>query len=106
MVFVRNYREHAGCDSWFAITARFALHKDEFDVVFYYCVGFIGLSQETSSVSGCLENCIGYLVPNDRREIIVADLSAMFLDRRMKRNNGMSTVVLSARQTDIADHAD
>ena len=96
--------QHPRCHRWLAISARLPFHQDEFDVVFDDRVRFVWLSEERRPVLDLVHR-VGDLVPNDRGQIIEANLPAMLLDRRMKRNDRMASVVFSPRETNVAHHA-
>jgi hypothetical protein len=45
-------------------------------------------------------------MPDDRREVVKADPTAVLLDRGVKRNDRVATLVLSAGKADVAHNAD
>ncbi len=44
-------------------------------------------------------------MPDDRREIVVADMATMLLNRGMKGNNSVPAVILAAGQANVANDA-
>src|SRR6266702_5968554 len=82
-----DHAEHSSGERWRAIAARFALHQDEFNVVLDDRVRLVRLPEKTASVARRLINRVGDLVPDDRREIGETQMTAMLLDRRVKRND-------------------
>ncbi len=104
IIFCPNYAEQfRGC-IWFSITTRLSQHQNELDVILDDRVWLVWFSEKTTC-STRFVHCIRYLVPNDWREIVEPDLSALFLNRRMQGNNRMSPVILSPRQTNIPYNA-
>jgi hypothetical protein len=89
-----------------AITPRFPLHQDKLDVILDDGIRFVWLAQEATTTVFDLVSNICDLVPNNRSEVVISDLTAAFLDGCVQRNNGMSSVILAAGQTHISDHAD
>ena len=80
MVGIPNDAEYARCDRWTAIPAWLALHQDVFDIVLDDGIRLVRLSQKRSAISGHFVDGIRNFVPNDRREIIEAEVPAMLLD--------------------------
>ena len=51
-------------------TRRVSFHQNKFYVILDDTIGFIWFSEESCSIAASLVDRIGYLVPNDRREIV------------------------------------
>src|SRR5688500_17465355 len=69
-----------------AITARFSLHKYELKIVFYDGIRLVGFAQKRRAVALRLEYSVRNLVPDDRRQVIVANVAAVLLNGCMERN--------------------
>src|SRR5712692_68769 len=89
-----------------AIASGFPLHEDEFNIILDDRVRFIWFSQKTRAVALDLVLRVGDLVPDDRRQIVKTHRPAMFLNRSVKRDDGVSAIVLLARQAHVPDYAD
>jgi len=87
------------------IAAGLPFHQNEFNVIFYYGIWFVGLAKERRTAFDLVCG-VGYLVPDDGREVIEAQLSAVLLDGRMEGHNGVPPAVFSSREADVADYAD
>ena len=88
-----------------SITAGLPLHQDEFDIVLDHGVWFVRLAEEARAVPLHLVDGIGDLMPDDRSQVVVADLATMSLNRRVQRDDGVATFVLAARQANVTHHA-
>jgi len=99
-----DHAQHAGGNGGLAVAARLALHEDELDVVLDDRVRLVGLAQKTGAVLHLIGR-VGDLVPDDRGQIVEADLAAALLDRGMERDHGMPALVLAPRQADVAHDA-
>ncbi len=104
MVFRRYYAKKPRSEIGFAITAGFALHQNEFDVIFYYRIWFIGFAKEITPVGDFIGG-IGYFMPNNRGKIVKPDPSAMFLYRGMKWNNRVAPFIIFSRKANIPHDA-
>lgn len=89
-----------------SVASRFSFHQDELDIVLDNGIRFIWFSEEAGPIARDFEGGVGDFVPDDRREVIEADFSAMFLDGGVEGDNGVAAVVFSAREADVADNAD
>ena len=103
VAFDWNYAQQSSRIGGTAVATWLALHQDELDVVLDYGIRLVGLAEKSAAAIVHLMHDVGNLVPNDRRQIVEADGSTVFLDRGMQRNHGMPSVVFSAGQTDVAD---
>jgi hypothetical protein len=77
-----------------AVSTGLALHQNKLDIVLDYGIRLVGFA-EKSAPAGNLVVRIGDLVPDDRREVVEADLLAVVLNRRVKRDDSMPAVVFS-----------
>ena len=93
MVCIRYDGQHSRGQRRFPISPRFALHQDELNVVLYDGIGFIRFPQKTGSVAGGLKRGIGNLVPDNRRQIVITNLSTVVLNRGVKWNDRVSPVI-------------
>ena len=81
LVSVRGYHTQHPCrNTRAAVSAGLPLHKDEFDVIFDYSIGLVGLAKKSAAITLGLINGVGYLVPDNRSEVAEPDPPAMFLD--------------------------
>jgi hypothetical protein len=96
LVTVRgNNAEYSRSDAWAAISPGLALHEDEFNIVLHDSIRLVGLAQETAPIALRLIHGVCDLVPDDGSQVAEPDPPAMFLNRCMKRHNGVFTLVLA-----------
>ena len=88
----------------FPVAARLALHQDELDIVLDDRVRFIGFPEELAAVAYLVVG-VRNLVPNDRVEVVKAEMPASHGNICMQRDNEM-TPVSAARQAHVADNTD
>ena len=88
-----------------AVAARLALHEDEFDVVLDDGVWLVGFAEEFRAVAHFVAG-VGNLVPDDWIQVVETELAALHADVRMKRHDGVSSIVVAPRQADIAYDTD
>ena len=96
-----NFRWNVGS----TIATRFAFHEDEFDIVLDDGVGFVRFAQKAPAVFDLIRSVRDF-VPDNGREVVESQLSATLLNRRMKRDYGMTATIFAAGEANIADHAD
>ena len=97
--------QHAGGGGGSAVATGLSLHQDELDVILDHRVWLVWLAQKAGAVFHLMDG-VRNLLPDDRRQVIEAELAAMLLDRRVQWNHCVPALVLSPGKTDIADHAD
>src|SRR5712671_1391786 len=77
------------------IATRFSLHQNKLNVIFYDRVRLVRFSKKTSPVFDLVRG-VGNFVPDDWRQVIEADLSAMLLNRGVKWHDRVTPFVLAA----------
>jgi len=106
VIFIGYYGQNTRCNGRFSIAPVLAFHQNVFNVILDNAVRFIRFTKEPAAISICFIPGIGDLVPDDRREIVIAYLSAMLLNGRVKRDDGMPAIVFSSGQTYVTYNAD
>jgi hypothetical protein len=106
MVSIADDTKDTCCNRGTSIAARLALHQDELDIVLDYRIGLVRLSEERGSIAFNFVRGIRNFVPNYWSQIVVSDASAVLLDRRMKWDHGVPTVIFATRKTDVPDNTD
>ena len=86
-----------------AVPARLPQHQDELDVVLDDGIGLVGLPQEAGPVPGLMA-CIRDLVPEDRRQVVEADLPRPHDDVGVHWHHRMPAM-LAPRQANVPDDA-
>ena len=102
VVVGRDDAQHACFRGRSAIRSRFALHEDELEVVLDHRIRLVGLPEKASSAVYFVR-CVRYLAPDDRRQVVEADATTLFLDRCMQRHHGVTPPVTAPRQTHVTD---
>jgi len=87
------------------VTARLALHENEFNVVLDDGVRLIGFAEELGAVAHLVIG-VGNLVPDDRIEVVKTKFAALHADVGMERNDGVSPIILAPGEADVTHHAD
>src|SRR6185437_9927955 len=90
-----NYAQHPSRNIGSSVTAGFALHEDEFDVILNNGIRLVGFSKKAGAIFDLMHS-IRNFVPDNRRQIIEAKLAAMLLNCGMERDNGMPSIIFPA----------
>src|ERR1039457_3210500 len=85
------------------LPARLPEHQDELDVILDDGIGLVGLPQEAGPVLDLITR-IGYLVPENGRQVVEADLPGPHNDVGVHRHARMPAM-LAAGQADVPDDA-
>ncbi|SRR5579885_2297526 len=105
VVLFGNNAQYARRDIRGSVSAWLALHKDELDIVFDNCVRLVRFAQKAARAVFYFVGRVGNFVPNNWCEIIETYFSAIHLYRRVKGDDRMATIILTARQAHVPDNA-
>ena len=97
----RDDRHDSGREGWATIAARLSLEEDEFDVVLDHRVWLVGFSEKARTI-GYFQSCVGDLMPDDWRQVVISQRAATFLDAGVEGENDMASE-LASRKADIAN---
>ena len=104
MIIRRYHAKEASSSARAAVAARLTKHEEKFDIVLDHSVWFEGLPQ-IGAVAVRLGLHIADLVPNNRREIVKANIAALQLDGCVKRDHHVPPGILPTGKANIAHHA-